>query len=106
MYALQDESFDQSHRLKSIPVALGVKNALRLSILFHVLSIMAIVYAGYSASFGLFYWLGVFVFTALLIFQHTLVKPNDISRVNLAFATTNGFASVLFACLVLIELLK
>ena len=106
MYALQDENFDRSQGLRSIPVAIGTKNALRLSTLFHVLSASAVISAGYMASFGWIYWIGVSIFVGLLIFQHSLVKPNDLSKVNLAFATTNGIASVLFSAFVLIELLS
>lgn len=105
IYALQDEDFDRSQGLRSIPAAIGITNALRLSELFHLLSATAIVYAGFIASFGIFYWIGVLIFIGLLVYQHTLVKPNDLSKVNLAFATTNGIASVLFSVFVLIELL-
>lgn len=105
IYALQDEEFDRSQGLRSIPAAIGTANALRLSVVFHLLSATTLVYAGLLASFGLFYWIGFSVFTALLIYQHSLVKPNDLSKVNLAFATTNGIASVVFSGFVLLELL-
>lgn len=105
IYALQDEDFDRSQGLRSIPAAIGITNALRLSELFHLLSATALVYAGFIASFGIFYWIGVLIFIGLLVYQHTLVKPNDLSKVNMAFATTNGIASVLFSVFVLIELL-
>jgi len=106
IYALQDEEFDRSQGLHSLPAALGTTNALRLSSLFHLLSAAAVISAGLLATFGMIYWTGVVVFIALLVYQHSLVKPNDISKVNLAFATTNGIASVVFSIFVLIELLK
>lgn len=104
IYALQDEDFDRSENLKSVPVWLGKKGALMFSNFLHVISASCILYAGYYGNFHLWYWIGAAVFIGLLIYQHLLVKPNDLSRVNLAFATTNGIASVLFAVFVLIEL--
>jgi 4-hydroxybenzoate polyprenyltransferase len=104
IYALQDEEFDKNHKLKSIPAALGKKNALRVSELLHVLSAACVIYAGYYGQFHWLYWIGVAVFIGLLIYQHTLVKPNDLSKVNMAFATTNGIASVIFCVFVLLDL--
>ncbi len=105
IYALQDEEFDRSQGLKSIPVYLGTVNALRFSTLLHLLSVLMVSYAGYSASFGITYWSGALLFAALLVYQHSLVKPGDLSKVNLAFATTNGIASIIFSTFVLAELL-
>jgi 4-hydroxybenzoate polyprenyltransferase len=104
IYALQDEEFDKSKNLKSIPVWLGKKGALTLSTLLHVASASFIIYAGYHFNLGLLYWLGSGVFTGLLIYQHTLVKANDLSKVNIAFFTTNGIASVVFAVFVVFDL--
>jgi 4-hydroxybenzoate polyprenyltransferase len=103
IYALQDEEFDKSKNLKSIPVWLGKKGALNLSTLLHILSASFVIYAGIYAHFYFWYWIGTTVFTGLLIYQHTLVKPNDLSKVNLAFFTTNGIASVIFSIFVLID---
>jgi 4-hydroxybenzoate polyprenyltransferase len=106
IYALQDEAFDRNEELHSIPAALGIKNALKLSVGLHILSalcvILPIFYAAFS--FGYFYYMGVIFFCFMLIYQHLLVKPNDISKVNRAFATTNGFASVIFATCFLIDI--
>jgi 4-hydroxybenzoate polyprenyltransferase len=104
IYALQDEAFDAAQKLHSIPVLLGTKNALMLSNGLHIITASFILYAGYYASLGLFYWIGSGVFIGLLFYQHFLVKPDDLSKVNLAFFTTNGIASVLFATFVLLEL--
>jgi 4-hydroxybenzoate polyprenyltransferase len=104
IYAMQDEEFDKSNSLRSIPVVLGKRGTLLLSDIFHVCSGVLVIYAGIYAGFGLWYWLGAAVFIGLLIYQHLLVKPDDLSRVNLAFMTTNGIASVVFAVFVLIEL--
>lgn len=104
IYALQDEEFDKSKNLKSIPVWLGKKGALMLSTILHIASASFIIYAGYHFNLGLFYWLGSIVFTGLLIYQHTLVKANDLSKVNIAFFTTNGIASVVFAVFVVFDI--
>ncbi len=104
IYALQDKEFDQSLQLHSIPTWLGKKNALRLSIALHILAANLVVLVGGLAGFGIWYWMGTTLFIGLLIYQHTLVKVDDLSRVNLAFFTTNGLASVGFAFFVLLEL--
>ena len=104
IYALQDEEFDKANNLKSIPSVLGKVKALRVSELSHLLSAACVVYAGMYGHFGWLFWLGVMLFCALLIYQHLLVKPNDLSKVNMAFFTTNGIASVVFAVFVLLDL--
>jgi 4-hydroxybenzoate polyprenyltransferase len=104
IYALQDEEFDRSKNLKSIPVFLGKGKALTLSSVLHIISASFVLYAGIYAHFGMWYWMGTIVFIGLLIYQHTLVKPNDLSKVNLAFFTTNGIASVIFSTFVLVDL--
>ena len=104
IYALQDEDFDRSQGLFSIPSRLGKSGALRLSTIVHLASAACLAAAGLWAGFGLWYWLGAGLFAALLAYQHSLVSPTDLSRVNLAFFTTNGIASVLFMGFVLAEL--
>lgn len=104
IYALQDEAFDREHQLNSIPVLLGTKGALRFSEVLHVFSIAFVVTAGFLGHFNFLYWIGAALFTGLVIYQHTIVKPNDLSRVNLAFGTTNGIASVVFACFTIVSL--
>lgn len=97
IYALQDEDFDRSQKLHSIPEWLGTKKALNFSSVLHVFSALFVVAAGYLGNFGIFYWIGVAGYIGMLIYQHSVVKPNDLSRVNLAFMTANGIASVVFA---------
>ncbi len=104
IYALQDEEFDKAHSLHSIPSMVGKRKALRISELLHVLSSCCIIYAGVSGKFGYWYWAGVTVFVGMLIYQHAIVKPNDLRRVNVAFMTANGVASVIFAIFVLLDL--
>jgi len=103
IYALQDEEFDKSNHLHSIPAALGKKKALRVSELLHVLSATSVIIAGFYGSFGILYWIGVAVFTSMLIYQHSIVKPHDLKRVNVAFMTANGIASVVFALFVILD---
>lgn len=105
IYALQDEEFDRENELFSIPVVLGKNKALMLSNLLHALTAALLFWAGSLGDFGWSYWIGYAVFITLLVYQHTLVKPNDLSRVNLAFFTTNGIASVTFAVFVIADLL-
>ena len=104
IYALQDEEFDRSQKLYSIPAWLGKAKALKVSELLHVLSAACIIAAGLLAHFGWLYWIGVLVFCGMLIYQHSIVKPTDLKRVNLAFMTANGIASVVFACFVIADL--
>ena len=104
IYALQDEQFDKSNQLYSLPAYLGKSKALKLSSLLHMCSAAFIIMAGFAGSFGITYWVGAFVFCALLIYQHSLVKADDLSRVNVAFFSTNGIASLVFASFVIAEL--
>src|SRR6201996_3842353 len=103
IYALQDEDFDRAENLHSIPAWLGKVNALRLSTFLHVLSAIFIVMPAFYTTVGVLYYIGIVFFCIMLTYQHRLVKPNDLSRVNFAFMTTNGIASVVFACLFLLD---
>ncbi|MBC7903827.1 MAG: UbiA family prenyltransferase [Gemmatimonadaceae bacterium] len=105
IYALQDEEFDRSNDLYSIPAALGKAKALNVSSLLHVASGAAVLIAGFYGGFGWLYWIGVAVFCGMLIYQHSIVKANDLRRVNLAFMTANGIASVVFAVFVISDLI-
>lgn len=104
IYALQDEEFDKSQQLYSIPAWLGKAKALRVSEFLHVLSAAAVVYAGVYGNFNWLYWVGVLVFAGMLVYQHSIVKPNDLRKINLAFMTANGIASVVFAIFVIADL--
>ncbi len=97
IYSLQDYKFDRDNKLHSLPASTSPAKALKLSILIHVISSVIVVAAGIAGSFGILYWIGAAIFIALLAFQHSIVKVDDLSRVNIAFATTNGFASIIFA---------
>ncbi len=103
IYALQDEEFDRQNNLKSIPAWLGKKKALNVSSIFHVLAVIFVTMPYIVSSFSWFYLSGVLFFIILLIYQHQLVKPNDLSKLNHAFFTTNGIASVVFAIFFLLD---
>ncbi len=98
IYALQDEHFDRSNKLHSIPAAIGTNKSLLVSKLLHILSAGFVFWAGFLGHFSIIYWIGALFYAALLVYQHMLVKPNDLSKVGIAFANTNGIASVVFAC--------
>ncbi len=103
IYALQDEDFDRSQQLHSIPAYLGKVNALRLSTSLHILSATFIILPAFFTVVSWPYYIGIAFFCSMLIYQHRLVKPNDLSRVNFAFMTTNGIASVVFAAFFLLD---
>ncbi len=105
IYAMQDVDFDRSQDLYSIPAYFGKTRGLRISEFLHLLSVGAVVYAGVYAAFGAWYWIGTGVFISMLVYQHSIVKPNDLRKVNLAFMTANGIASVVFAVFVITDLL-
>lgn len=105
IFALQDDEFDKSQNLKSIPVYLGRRNALKLSEFLHFLAALLVISIYFLGNFGWLYIPGALIFMGLLLFQHLIVKPNDLSRVNLAFGTTNGIASVVFCVFVCADLL-
>ena len=105
IYSLQDEKFDKTQKLHSIPVLMGKKNALNLAKLLHFVTIILLSQIGNYTEFGKFYWIGFSIFSALLIYQHTLIKHNDLSKVNLAFFTTNGIASLMLGVFVTLEIL-
>ena len=106
IYALQDENFDKQFNLHSIPVLLGQKNALRFSRLMHIIAAAIILFIGinYFTTSNLF-WTATTLFIGILINQHRLVKPDDLSKINLAFFTNNGIASLIFGSLIVIELI-
>ena len=104
IYALQDVDFDKSENLKSVPVYLGKKNALLLSSVLHAVTVVLVFWAGSYSAFSWLYWLGASLFSGLLVYQHKIVSINDLSRVNLAFFTTNGVGSVLFAGFTIVSL--
>jgi len=105
IYALQDDEFDKSNQLHSLPSATGRKKALSISIFVHFITFVLVLIAGVLGKSGSLYWSGAVVFTFLLIYQHSIVRHDDLSKVTMAFATTNGIASILFAVFVILDLI-
>jgi len=101
IYALQDIDFDQSQSLYSIPSYWGLEKALNIARILHVFSAIFVIVAFYLGGFPILYLLGLFVFIGMLLYQHSIVKPNDLSKVNIAFMTANGIASVVFGVIVI-----
>jgi len=104
IYALQDVDFDQDINLKSIPSYFGIRKSLIISGFIHLLTAGFIIAAGFLGDFGLIYWIGSGIFIFLLFYQHIIVKPKDLSKINQAFFTTNGIASILFAIFTIVDL--
>jgi len=101
IYALQDIDFDQSQSLYSIPSYWGLEKALNIARVLHVFSAMFVIVAFYIGGFHFIYLLGLAVFIGMLLYQHSIVKPTDLSKVNIAFMTANGIASVVFGVIVI-----
>lgn len=104
IYALQDEEFDRANNLNSIPAYFGKKGALRISEALHVLSAICIIIPMFYMHLSWFYIIGVIFYCCLLVYQHLIVSPTDLRRVNRAFMTTNGIASVIFAAFFLLDI--
>ena len=96
LYALADREFDRTAGLHSIPARLGVAGALIVSALLHVVALAALVALGVTAGLGPIYVAGVAIVAALLIWEHAIVRPGDLSRLNVAFFSLNGYVSVVF----------
>lgn len=103
IYALQDEQFDKQHQLHSIPAYLGKKSALLVSRLLHTFCAIIVIAIGILSHANLLYILGSISFIALLFYQQSIVSPNNLSRVNIAFMTANGIASIIFSVFVITE---
>lgn len=105
IYSLQDLEFDREQGLFSIPKALGPAKALLVSKAFHFITFGLLLWYGVLLGLGTWYWVGVGFVGALLSYEQSLVKPNDLSRVNTAFFTTNGFVSIAYFVFSFLDLL-
>jgi 4-hydroxybenzoate polyprenyltransferase len=103
LYSLQDRKFDRRHALHSIPVALGVRGALAVSIFLHVVTVGCLLVVGFQLERGVPYLFGVGLVAMLLAYEHAIVKPSDLSRINKAFFDLNGYVSVVFLICVLAD---
>ncbi len=105
IYALQDETFDRENNLHSIPAMIGKNNALMVSRILHIICAALIIYIGLQFIPHLLYLTGAIVFIAMLFYQQSIVSPTDLSKVNIAFITSNGIASIVFAVFVICSLI-
>jgi len=106
LYALQDYEFDKKHGVKSLPVKLGIKNAIKVARLSHLLTFLSLLSVGFlHPKMGTIYFLGVLLLALFLIYEHSLIKPNDLSKLNKAFFTVNGWISVVYFLVVLLDYL-
>ena len=105
IYSLQDDQFDRDSGLFSIPSVMSRNKALAVSTALHALTVILVVVAGFMGEAGLIYWAGALIFIAMLTYQHLIVKPDDLSRVNIAFGTTNGIASFIYGAAVVADIL-
>ena len=105
IYACQDLDFDRRHGLYSIPTRLGIRGALWLSSVLHVVTVAILIAIMPLTDFGLLYLVGVGIVSVILIYEHVIVKPNDLSRVNLAFFTLNGMVSLVLMALSVADIL-
>lgn len=94
LYALQDIDFDRKIGLYSIPQRFGIKKSLFLSKLFHTITVMMLIMTGVLFNLGTFYWIGILIVIALFVYEHSLIKPNDLSKLNIAFFNMNGYISL------------
>ncbi len=102
-YAMQDIDFDKMQRLFSIPARFGIKKSLKLIKILHSTSITILIWIGFRLGLGKFYYMGVVIAAALLFYENTIIKADDLSRLNLAFFTINGFISIILFLFVALE---
>ncbi len=100
LYSCQDRGFDASEGLHSIPAALGVRGALAVSVALHVATVGLLIALPWWAPLGWAYGVGVALIAAVLAYEHWIVRPDDLSRINKAFFDLNGYVSLLFLAFV------
>ncbi|MDE0482698.1 MAG: putative 4-hydroxybenzoate polyprenyltransferase [Candidatus Poribacteria bacterium] len=105
IYACQDVNFDRKHGLHSIPARLGIRWALWVSSALHVVAVLLLFCIPFLTELGIFYYIGVGIVLLIFIYEHAIVKPNDLSRVNLAFFTLNGMISLVLMALSIADIL-
>jgi len=95
IYACQDVEFDRRNGLHSVPARFGIPAALITARVCHLLTIVAFALLGWMMGLGLLYWLGVLVVAGLLVYEHSLISPRDLSKLDVAFFNVNGYISVI-----------
>jgi 4-hydroxybenzoate polyprenyltransferase len=102
-YALQDVQFDRAERLRSIPAALGVERAITVARVMHLVAVAALIAVAFAIDAGVWYWAGVALAAGLLVYEHSLVAPGKLDRLDAAFFTMNGMISITFFFFVLMD---
>lgn len=95
IYACQDVEFDRAHRLQSVPARFGIAAALRVARICHALTAAAFALLGVMQALGPLYWIGWAAVVALLVYEHSLVSPTDLSRLDVAFFNVNGYIAMI-----------
>ncbi len=95
IYACQDVEFDRANGLHSVPARFGIAAALRAAKVCHALTIVAFVVLGWMVGLGAAYWVGVLAVAGLFVYEHSLVSPVDLSRLDVAFFNVNGYIAVI-----------
>lgn len=104
LYALQDMEFDRSHGLHSIPQRFGIKKSLILSRIFHFITWLLLAVNGVLFNLNIVYWIGMLLVAGLFIYEHSLVRHDDLSKLNMAFFNMNGYISIAVFVFALIAL--
>lgn len=105
IYALQDDKFDNNEGLYSIPTYFGRKKALIISRIAHLISSALLFIIGYIGCLSIYYYFGAIVFSILLIYQQSIISTNNLSKINVAFFSTNGIASLVFAIITILSMM-
>jgi 4-hydroxybenzoate polyprenyltransferase len=105
LYALADRDFDRRVALHSIPARFGVPIALVLSAVMHLGTVLALLLAGWSAGLGAIYYLGVAIVLGIFVYEHSIVRPSDLSRLDVAFFDLNGYVSLVYFAATLVQVL-
>jgi len=104
LYALQDYEFDKKHGVKSLPVKLGIEGAIKVARLLHLLTFIFLLLVGFlHPKMGVIYFIGLLLLAGFLYYEHSLIKPNDLSKIDKAFFTVNGWISVIYFLIVLLD---
>jgi 4-hydroxybenzoate polyprenyltransferase len=105
IYALQDAEFDRNARLFSVPARWGIAPALRISTMFHVATVLLLVATAFLTELGMLAYIGIGTVAGILLWEHRLIKPDDLSKVNVAFFSLNGYISILLLATFAVDIL-
>jgi 4-hydroxybenzoate polyprenyltransferase len=106
LYSLPDEGFDRSHSLYSIPATLGERNAIYIARALHCLTVIALTLTGLGAHLGVLYWCGLLLAAVILFYEHSLVHPGNLAKLDAAFFMMNGMLSITLLFFVLAERIR